>query len=337
MDSINFSSFTTNGVELSDTLSSWRKKTNGIVTKISSLDTALGSSNTNISNLQTKVNNFQDGTNTVALSKIEQVSNLRVLGNTSGNTANVAQVSILDQDTFSSNSATALATQQSIKAYVDNQFFDGQIVQQKTYRYDTVHDTVGTNQLVLQTSGTYNNMWLAEGNSSVSGAPDILSAENFSRDGTSSARTHRMSEVPVRVTITPRYASSLLCIEWHLFGEPSTHNTGFLIGRHRSDGKVEVINDTGYEGYNSSIQTQRNNYYSSMFWDDDNQSTAKTIVVRYFIPAVNTNERTYTIIFGDPEDRHRYVLNRVVGGSGTADYRYEHGVSNATIQELYKV
>jgi len=114
MDSINFDTFKTNGVELSDTLSSWREKTNGIITKINTEATALG-------NLQNKVNTFQDGNNTVALTKIEQVSNLKVLGNTSGSPANVAEVSILDQDTLSSNSATSLATQQSIKAYVDNQ------------------------------------------------------------------------------------------------------------------------------------------------------------------------------------------------------------------------
>ena len=116
MDSINFDTFDSpaGGVELSDTLSSWRKKTNGIITKISAEAAELDT-------LQTKVNNFQDGNNTVALTKIEQVENLKVLGNTSGSPANVAKVSILDQDTLSSNSATSLATQQSIKAYVDNQ------------------------------------------------------------------------------------------------------------------------------------------------------------------------------------------------------------------------
>jgi len=320
MDSTNFDTFDSpaGGVELSDNLNDWRKKTNGIIQKITSL--------------QAEVDSGDINDNAIVLKKLEQIANLKVLGNTSGSSANVSEISILDQDTLSSNSATALATQQSIKAYVDNNFFDGQIVQQKTYRYDTVHDTGATNTFNLQTSGTYNNMWLATGNS---GAPDILSEENFSRDGTSAA-THNAAEVPVRVTVTPKFSSSLLCIEWHVFGEPTAYNTGFLIGRHRSDGKVEVINDTGYEGYNSSIQTQRNNYYSAMFWDDDNSSTAKTVVVRYFIPAVNTNERTYTIIFSDPASKHKYSLNRVVGSPGTTDYRYEHGVSTATIQELYQ-
>lgn len=110
MDSTNFEDFNSpaGGVELSDTLSDWRKKTNGIIEKIDSLET--------------KVETSDVTNNSLVLGKIEQISNLKVLGNTSGSTANVSQISVLDQDTLSSNSATALATQQSIKAYVDNLF-----------------------------------------------------------------------------------------------------------------------------------------------------------------------------------------------------------------------
>ena len=329
MDSTDFSTFTDDGVELTDTLSDWRLKTNGIVVEVDAVKTTAAT-------LATTVATSAVNDNSLVLEKIEQIPNLTVLGNTSGSSASVSEVSVLDQDTLSSNSATALATQQSIKSYVDNQFFDGQIVQQKTYRFDAVHSTGIVNRLNIQSSGTYNNMWLAEG---IDDAPDILSEENFSRDG-AAARDHGMAEVPVRTTITPRYASSLLCIEWHITGEPGTddsgaHNSGFLIGRHRSDGKVEVINDAGYEGYNSSIQTQRNNYYSSMFYDRNEASTMKTTVIRYFIPAVDTNERTYTIIFADPADNHSYVLNRTHLSSNNSDY--EHGVSTATVQELYQV
>ena len=60
---------------------------------------------------------IKDGNVTKA--KIENVANLKVLGNTSGSAAAPQEVAILDEDTMSSNSATSLATQQSIKAYVD--------------------------------------------------------------------------------------------------------------------------------------------------------------------------------------------------------------------------
>jgi hypothetical protein len=56
----------------------------------------------------------------VTKAKIENVTDMTVLGNTSGSDATPEEVSILDEDDMNSDSATALATQQSIKAYVDD-------------------------------------------------------------------------------------------------------------------------------------------------------------------------------------------------------------------------
>ena len=55
----------------------------------------------------------------ITKAKIENVANMKALGNTSGSAAAPQEVAILDEDTMSSDSATSLATQQSIKAYVD--------------------------------------------------------------------------------------------------------------------------------------------------------------------------------------------------------------------------
>ena len=55
----------------------------------------------------------------VTRSKIEDVNNMKVLGNTSGTATAPQEVSILDDDTMSNASATTLATSESIKAYVD--------------------------------------------------------------------------------------------------------------------------------------------------------------------------------------------------------------------------
>jgi hypothetical protein len=49
------------------------------------------------------------------------IANLRALGNVSGGSAAPVAIDIKDEDTMTSDSATALATQQSIKAYVDSQ------------------------------------------------------------------------------------------------------------------------------------------------------------------------------------------------------------------------
>lgn len=55
----------------------------------------------------------------VTKAKIENVANMKALGNTSGSAAAPQEVAILDEDDMSTDSATSLATQQSIKAYVD--------------------------------------------------------------------------------------------------------------------------------------------------------------------------------------------------------------------------
>lgn len=53
----------------------------------------------------------------VTKAKIENVANMKVLGNTSGSAAAPQEVDILDEDNMTSDSATSLATQQSIKAF----------------------------------------------------------------------------------------------------------------------------------------------------------------------------------------------------------------------------
>ncbi len=57
----------------------------------------------------------------VILSKMANLPDMKVIGNVSGGSATPSAVSILDEDNMSSDSSTSLATQQSIKAYVDSQ------------------------------------------------------------------------------------------------------------------------------------------------------------------------------------------------------------------------
>lgn len=58
----------------------------------------------------------------VSLAKIENITTSKVIGRTTAGTGTPELVSILDEDNMASNSATSLATQQSIKAYVDSVF-----------------------------------------------------------------------------------------------------------------------------------------------------------------------------------------------------------------------
>ena len=115
MDSIDFSNFTTNGVELSDTLSSWRKKTNGIIEKISTEATALG-------NIKSGgVNN-----NSLALNKIVKVGDNKLLGNVSGNTADVSQIEIDVTASGLQDSDDKIPTSKAVKDHVNNNVLTNQ-------------------------------------------------------------------------------------------------------------------------------------------------------------------------------------------------------------------
>ena len=123
MDSINFSDFTTNGVELSDTLSSWRKKTNGIIAKISTEDTALTA-------LEGKVNGVLNGDDRIALSKIGPnagISDNKLLGNVSGNSANVSQIEIDVTASGLQDSDDTIPTSKAVKDHIDKRYISGRI------------------------------------------------------------------------------------------------------------------------------------------------------------------------------------------------------------------
>jgi len=65
-----------------------------------------------------KLPNSTLATDGVTYAKLQQVADMRVLGNVAGSLGVAAEVSILDEDDMATDSATSLATQQSIKAYV---------------------------------------------------------------------------------------------------------------------------------------------------------------------------------------------------------------------------
>ena len=112
--------------------------------------------------------------NNITKAKIEQANTMTVLGNTTALTANIAEVSVLDEDNMVSNSATALSTQQSIKAYVDNKILvnkfctlrdgSGTAVPTTTYtkqNFDTVVDDTNSwadttnNRIIPNINGYY--------------------------------------------------------------------------------------------------------------------------------------------------------------------------------------
>ena len=63
----------------------------------------------------------------LSVSSIEDIATSRVIGNMSGSTAAPSLITVYDEDDMSSDSATGLATQQSIKAYVDTSIASGDV------------------------------------------------------------------------------------------------------------------------------------------------------------------------------------------------------------------
>jgi len=138
---------------------------------------------------------------------------------------------------------------------------------------------------------------------------------------------------PVRVTITPRFADSLIAIHWGLFGESSNHNSGFKIAE-LVDGVPTIIRRSGYEGYNAQFSIVEYNHYISDLYDSNDDTTGRMSNFDYFDKPNSTDERTYTIMFGaNGNTANVYTLNRTYAGTGTND---EVGVSTFWWEEIFQ-
>ena len=89
----------------------------------------------------------------VTFAKMQDINTAKVIGRTTAGSGDPEEVSILDEDTMTSNSATALATQQSIKAYVDSQ-----VISKYTAAWATSHGSVtvanGSTHTITHNLGT---------------------------------------------------------------------------------------------------------------------------------------------------------------------------------------
>ena len=137
---------------------------------------------------------------------------------------------------------------------------------------------------------------------------------------------------PLRVTITPLNANSLIAIHWNVFGEASTHDTGFKIGE-LVGSTPTIIRRSGYEGYNAQFSIVEYNHFISAFYDGDDNSTPKMQSFTYFDKPNSTATRTYCIMFGaNGNSANAFQLNRAYN-TGTD---YEYGVSTWWWEEIYQ-
>jgi hypothetical protein len=155
---------------------------------------------------------------------------------------------------------------------------------------------------------------------------------NFSRDGATAKNMYAGEVSDLRISITPKYANSLIVIEMVFSCEPYRHNSGLWMGELNTSDEIQLITRTGYEGYNPNAQTGRNNFYSSGWYDGDDDSTMKSIPLTYIDKPNTTNQKTYSPIFGSASSDAFLVLN--ASKTVSNNYRYEYGVSTISIKEI---
>jgi hypothetical protein len=131
----------------------------------------------------------------------------------------------------------------------------------------------------------------------------------------------------LNLTITPKFSSSLLVMEWMMNCEVH-HDNVILIHQNGS-----LITTSGYEGYNSGSGNQRWSGYASGFYDADEGSTMVNFYLLYAIPATNLNQRTYApAVRSSSGTNYVFTLNKSLGSQGQDDY--ENTVSTGMIMEI---
>jgi hypothetical protein len=113
----------------------------------------------------------------VTLAKLANLADMKVIGNASGGSAAPSAISILDEGDLASNSATALATQQSIKTYVDS----------VSAGLDPKESVVAatTASFTMASTATANTLVLADGEGGFSASGDTLTIDGVSVPTTS--------------------------------------------------------------------------------------------------------------------------------------------------------
>jgi hypothetical protein len=207
----------------------------------------------------------------------------------------------------------------------DDFYRPGEIVQQFYYRVDNIDRFDG--ELIGTTGDRKTTTPSAVGSKLIS-----MQGLNFSRDGATPKDMYAGEVRDLRVSITPRYADSLIVIEMVLSCEPNHGSSGLWMGELNTSDEIQIITRAGYEGYNPNVQTGRNNFYSAGFYDGDSDSTMKSIPLTYIDKPNTTTQKTYSPILGSALFNSFLILNRTKTSGNS--YQYEHGVSTISIKEI---
>jgi len=131
----------------------------------------------------------------------------------------------------------------------------------------------------------------------------------------------------LNLSITPKFSSSLIIMEWMINCEVH-HDNVFLV---HQDGNL--ITTSGYEGYNIIGGNQRWSGYMGAPYDADEGSTMANYYMLYSIPATNLSQRTYApAIRSSSGTAYVLTLNQPLGSQGQD--AYENAVSAGYIIEI---
>jgi len=156
----------------------------------------------------------------------------------------------------------------------------------------------------------------------------VVTCRSDAKNTYASAVTGNGTTITVlNLTITPKFANSMLVMSWMISGEVGENNM-FLIHR---DGVL--ITDTGYESYNTISGNVRYSGFTPSYYDANNSSTPRSSCIQYAIPAYTTNARTYApAVRGSGATALTYYLNRTVASTG-ADNQ-EQTISTGILMEI---
>ena len=198
----------------------------------------------------------------ITKAKIENVANMRVLGNTSGSAVAPQEVVILDEDTMSSNSATSLATQQSIKAYVD------------LYKPNVVgnHFKTKSNHVLTNNSNTFVEVT----NFQTTITPKVASSKILISGSINAGNTHSghyLARIQVKV------ASGSFSDITPIHTESTEVNSHFAIGEEQGDDPHSIVG-TGYNFLHTpSYSVGQSLTYTITVGVTDSSSTGPSIYI----------------------------------------------------------
>lgn len=189
-----------------------------------------------------------------------------------------------------------------------------------------------TGQTAFYTDTNAMYVWTGSAWRNITNPPDSIVQVKYLRTDTrttyaSSTSGNGTTVTALNLTITPKYANSILLMQWMINGEIHQDNV-FLVHR---DGSL--VTTASYEGYNSAAGNNRYSGVMAGFYDQNEDSTPSNWFLQYAMPANAATSTTFApAVRSSSATAYTFALNRTL--SGTLGDSHESMVSTGTIWEI---